>query len=67
MKADLHHSNVDRLFAMWQVVHPDAYTAPKQAARDGTVTYQSGDLLDLNTSQSSGFLQHIPLVIGWEH
>lgn len=52
---------------MWQVVHPDAYTAPKQAARDGTVTYQSGDLLDLNTSQSSGFLQHIPLVIGWEH
>ncbi|KAF2460042.1 common central domain of tyrosinase-domain-containing protein [Lineolata rhizophorae] len=43
----LHHSNVDRLFAMWQVLNPDAYVTPERSS--GTYTIQRGTIVDGNT------------------
>nr|POE62942.1 tyrosinase [Quercus suber] len=44
----LHHCNVDRLFALWQTVHPGSYGA-SQAAPHDTWTIQSGSTQDVNS------------------
>ena len=41
-------SNVDRLFAIWQVLNPDSYVVPT-IAREGTFTITSGQTVDINT------------------
>ena len=47
----LHHTNVDRLFAIWQAIYPDAYTTP-QADSEGTFTIAPGNMDDINTRES---------------
>ena len=44
----LHHANVDRLFAIWQAIHPDSYTTPEPDAY-GTYTNAPGGVEDVNT------------------
>jgi len=44
----LHHTNVDRLFAIWQGLHPDSYTVP-EANEEGTYTNAAGSTEDINT------------------
>lgn len=44
----LHHANVDRLFALWQTVHPDSYGA-SQTAPHSTWTVASGSTQDANS------------------
>ncbi|KAG6363418.1 hypothetical protein INS49_008517 [Diaporthe citri] len=41
----LHHCNVDRIFALWQVFHPDAWIVP-EVARVNSYTTSVGQLLD---------------------
>ncbi|TVY38862.1 Tyrosinase [Lachnellula subtilissima] len=41
----LHHANIDRLFAMWQVINPDSYVVPTPATAD-TYNFKAGDTLD---------------------
>lgn len=41
----LHHCNVDRIFALWQVFHPDAWIVP-EIARVNSYTTSVGQLLD---------------------
>lgn len=57
----LHHANVDRLFAMWQVLNPGTYVEPTAAAY-ATFTNSMGQIQDNETSltpfrdnSSSGF------------
>ncbi|KAJ8128213.1 hypothetical protein O1611_g5423 [Lasiodiplodia mahajangana] len=44
----LHHTNVDRIFAMWQVLHNDTYVIPT-AAVYATHTQNQGDIEDIQT------------------
>ncbi|KAI9827269.1 MAG: hypothetical protein M1832_005407 [Thelocarpon impressellum] len=44
----LHHTNVDRLFAIWQAIHPDSYVEP-QVDGSGTFTNPPGGIEDINT------------------
>ncbi len=44
----LHHANVDRLFAIWQTIHPSTYVNDITAA-SGTATIVPGDLLTSDT------------------
>lgn len=44
----LHHANVDRIFAMWQILHNDTYVVPTAAVYDSH-TQNSGDLEDSDT------------------
>ncbi|KAI1177506.1 Di-copper centre-containing protein [Nemania sp. FL0916] len=44
----LHHANVDRIFAMWQVIHNDSYVVPT-AATYPTHTQSQGDIEDVQT------------------
>lgn len=44
----LHHCNIDRLFAMWQAIHPNAYGG-SQVARGSTWTIAQGSRQDLNS------------------
>lgn len=44
----LHHCNVDRLFAMWQTLHPSSYGA-SQAAPHNTWTIASGSTQNANS------------------
>lgn len=44
----LHHTNVDRLFAIWQAIYPDSYTTP-QADAEGTFTNAPDGTEDVNT------------------
>ena len=44
----LHHVNVDRLFAIWQALHPKSYVGATKAGF-GTATIRPGDTLDANT------------------
>ncbi|TGJ84825.1 hypothetical protein E0Z10_g3899 [Xylaria hypoxylon] len=44
----LHHANVDRIFAMWQVVHNDSYVVPT-AAVYASHTQNQGDIEDIWT------------------
>ena len=44
-------SNVDRLFAMWQVLHPDTYITAQEDA-SGTYTNTPGFSEDVTTCQS---------------
>lgn len=41
----LHHVMIDRLLALWQVLHPNAWIAP-EVARTNSYTTSVGDLLD---------------------
>ncbi|TVY40862.1 Tyrosinase [Lachnellula occidentalis] len=41
----LHHANIDRLFAMWQVINPESYVVPTAATAD-TYNFKAGDTLD---------------------
>lgn len=41
----LHHCNVDRIFAIWQGLHPDSWIVP-QAARMNSYTTSVGQILD---------------------
>lgn len=43
-----HHANVDRLFALWQTVHPDSYGA-SQVAPHSTWTIASGSTQDADS------------------
>ncbi|KXT13907.1 hypothetical protein AC579_2638 [Pseudocercospora musae] len=44
----MHHANVDRLFALWQTVHPQTYGA-SQTAPHATWTIASGSTQDANS------------------
>ncbi|KAI1147149.1 Di-copper centre-containing protein [Nemania diffusa] len=44
----LHHTNVDRIFAMWQIVHNDTYVIPT-AAVYASHTQNQGDIEDIQT------------------
>ncbi|KAI1121613.1 Di-copper centre-containing protein [Nemania abortiva] len=44
----LHHANVDRIFAMWQVIHNDSYVVPT-AAVYASHTQNQGDIEDTQT------------------
>ncbi|KAI8635173.1 Di-copper centre-containing protein [Xylariaceae sp. FL1651] len=44
----LHHANVDRIFAMWQVIHNDTYVVPT-AASFASHTQNIGDIEDIQT------------------
>lgn len=44
----LHHANVDRLFAIWQAIYPNSYTAPEVDV-EGTFTNAPGETEDVNT------------------
>ncbi|KAK0660209.1 Polyphenol oxidase 1 [Lasiodiplodia hormozganensis] len=41
----LHHANIDRIFAMWQVLNPDSYVEPEAQAY-GTYMVSAGQVLD---------------------
>lgn len=44
----LHHANVDRIFAMWQIIHNDTYVIPT-AAVYASHTQNQGDIEDIQT------------------
>lgn len=44
----LHHTNLDRLFAMWQTIHPDSWITP-QPARVASYTTLAGQIVDSST------------------
>ncbi len=44
----LHHTNVDRLLAIWQAIYPNSWIEPSQTTVE-TATIKSGDTLDGNT------------------
>ncbi|CAJ2502021.1 Uu.00g048740.m01.CDS01 [Anthostomella pinea] len=44
----LHHANVDRIFAMWQVIHNGSYVVPTPAVY-GSHTTSAGDIQDVDT------------------
>ncbi|KAI1828051.1 Di-copper centre-containing protein [Xylaria intraflava] len=44
----LHHANVDRIFAMWQVIYNDTYVVPT-AAVYASHTQNQGDIEDIQT------------------
>jgi tyrosinase len=44
----LHHTNVDRMFAIWQTLNPESYVTPL-ANPYGTFTYQTGFTADAKT------------------
>lgn len=44
----LHHTNIDRLFSIWQAIYPDSYMGPA-VATTGTATIKVGDKLDQNS------------------
>jgi tyrosinase len=43
----VHHCNIDRIFALWQTVHPDSYGATQQATH-ATWTIAQGETVDAN-------------------
>ncbi|KAJ4414265.1 hypothetical protein N0V82_008047 [Gnomoniopsis sp. IMI 355080] len=45
----LHHVMVDRLLALWQVLHPNSWIAP-EVARTNSYTTSVGDLLDASSA-----------------
>ncbi|KAJ4404417.1 hypothetical protein N0V91_005938 [Didymella pomorum] len=45
----LHHTNVDRLFALWQVQNPDAHLQPSNVGSAGNVFVADGDTVDGET------------------
>ncbi|KAL8419864.1 hypothetical protein RB594_002862 [Gaeumannomyces avenae] len=45
----LHHTNLDRLFAMWQTIHPESWITP-QPARMASYTTLAGQMVDSNTA-----------------
>jgi tyrosinase len=44
----LHHSNVDRLTAIWQILHPDSYVTRSEAV-ESSFTNNIGDIQDATT------------------
>ncbi|CZT13854.1 related to tyrosinase precursor (monophenol monooxygenase) [Rhynchosporium graminicola] len=44
----LHHAMIDRIFAMWQVIHPHSYVVPEPAIFN-TFTTSAGDIQDINS------------------
>jgi tyrosinase len=44
----LHHTNVDRAFAIWQALYPDSFVVPT-ASKYGTYTTSPGDIEDSQT------------------
>ncbi|KAL2060390.1 hypothetical protein VTL71DRAFT_9785 [Oculimacula yallundae] len=44
----LHHAMIDRIFAMWQVIHPDSYVVPEPAIFN-TFTVSAGETQDINS------------------
>lgn len=44
----LHHTNIDRYFAMWQVIYPNSYVQPR-VQRMRTFTTRAGVTLDVNS------------------
>ena len=44
----LHHTMIDRSYALWQAIYNDSYVEP-MAALDPTFTVRAGTLLDVNT------------------
>ncbi|KAG8894416.1 hypothetical protein FRC00_009012, partial [Tulasnella sp. 408] len=51
----LHHANVDRVLAMWQVIHYDSWILPA-ADGDETWTTRQGEMVDENTQLSPFWL-----------
>lgn len=45
----LHHAMVDRLYALWQVMHPDSWITP-EISRSNTWTISTGDLVGSSTA-----------------
>jgi tyrosinase len=52
----LHHCNVDRIFAIWQALHPDSWIVP-EVARMNSYTTSLGQLLD-STSALTPFYRN---------
>ncbi|KAI3401584.1 hypothetical protein diail_10185 [Diaporthe ilicicola] len=50
----LHHCNVDRIFALWQVFHPDAWVVP-EVARVNSYTTSVGQVLDSSSALTPFF------------
>ncbi|KAF2026103.1 tyrosinase [Setomelanomma holmii] len=46
----LHHTNVDRLFAMYQAAHPDRNFLPTDIGNNGNVWLEDGTTVDANTT-----------------
>ncbi|KAF2402444.1 Di-copper centre-containing protein [Trichodelitschia bisporula] len=44
----LHHTMVDRCFAIWQALNPDSYVEP-QAQNHGTFWYNQGTVMDISS------------------
>ncbi|TLD13239.1 uncharacterized protein PgNI_03926 [Pyricularia grisea] len=44
----LHHTNLDRLFALWQVVHPDVWIEPQPASM-ASYTTSAGEIMTSRT------------------
>jgi tyrosinase len=44
----LHHTNMDRIFALWQVLHPNKYVEPVKAITQ-TYTVRIGEIEDVNS------------------
>ncbi|KAF2793120.1 Di-copper centre-containing protein [Melanomma pulvis-pyrius CBS 109.77] len=48
----LHHCNVDRLFALWQVVNPDKWFVPESVKDKGNFVLADNQIVDGNTPLS---------------
>lgn len=53
----LHHCNVDRLFALWQVFHPKSWIVP-EVARVNSYTTSVGQLLDSTSALTPFYANH---------
>jgi tyrosinase len=51
----LHHANVDRIFAMWQIINNDTYVVPT-AAVYASHTQNQGDMEDIHTPLQPFFI-----------
>ncbi|CAD6503403.1 BgTH12-03068 [Blumeria graminis f. sp. triticale] len=45
----LHHANIDRLFALWQVLHPESFVQPEEDVFGNFITLPH-TIVDVNTS-----------------
>lgn len=52
----MHHCNVDRIFALWQVLHPDQWVTASSAGSLGTFTIAPNSEVDADTRECFVFL-----------
>ncbi|KAL8651556.1 MAG: hypothetical protein Q9210_003187 [Variospora velana] len=61
----LHHANVDRLFALWQAIYPNATVTP-QVNAIGTFTVDPGTTEDINTQLSPFHSDDSGQIVDWD-